>query len=162
MNEARVFWVEASIPGRIAVVARPRSMLHFVELKRLGVDVLVSMLEPDEAKEVGLDREAEHCARAGIEYLSVPITDHGVPGSFESIDAAVADITIHLARGRGVGAHCYAGLGRSPLMVASILIHHGLSHRKAIDLVSAARGLPVPEMDSQHVWLFNYALRGSR
>lgn len=161
MSEAKVYWVEAAIPGRLAVVARPRSVSHFAELKAQGIDVIVSMLEPGEAEEVGLSDEAYHCERAGIDFLSVPITDHGIPESVELIDSAVMEIAAQLALGRGVGAHCYAGLGRSPLMVASVLIRHGMSDSRAIDLVSAARGFDVPEMDSQHTWLFEYALRNA-
>ena len=159
MADPRVFWVEAQLPGRIAVVTRPRSIADFAALKAAGVDVLVSMLEAEEAEDVGLGDEAGHCARADIEFISVPITDHGIPDSFEVVEAAVARIAERLANGLGVGAHCYAGLGRSPLLVASVLIHHGHSDSEAIELVSGARGCDVPEMDSQHAWLLELALR---
>lgn len=159
MTDPMVFWVEASIPGRLAVVTRPRSVAHFAALKAAGVDVLVSMMQPDEAANVGLGAAASHCARAGITFMSVPITDHGIPETFELIEAAVATVATHLAAGRGVGAHCYAGLGRSPLMIAAVLIHHGHTDQEAIALVSAARGIDVPEMDSQHAWLLEFAMR---
>ena len=162
MNELMIFWVESSVPGRVAVVSRPRSVAHFARMKARGIDVLVSMMEPKEAEELGLGDEAGHCARAGIEFLSVPITDHGIPDSFETIERAVAALSSHLAAGRGVAAHCYAGLGRSPLMVASLLIHHGYSDADAIALVSEARGYDVPEMDDQHVWLSDFAMRYRR
>jgi protein-tyrosine phosphatase len=75
------------------------------------------------------------------------------------VEAAVATLSHHLGAGRGVGAHCFAGLGRSPLLVAAVLINHGHSDEDAIDLVSAARGYRVPEMDDQHDWLFDFARR---
>lgn len=154
-----IYWVTAPIAGRIAVVARPRTAASFRGLKASGIDVLVSMLEPEEAVEIGLGDEAEQCADAGMVFLGVPVMDHGVPEAFEPLEAAVAAVREHLAGGRGVGAHCYAGLGRSPLFVAASLIAQGISHREAIDLVSKARGYSVPEMPGQHAWLAEFARR---
>lgn len=156
-----IYWVAAALTGRIAVVARPRTAASFRDLKACGVDVLVSMLEPEEAVDVGLGDEAERCAAAGIMFLGVPVMDHGVPDAFEPVEAAVAAVKGHLAKGLGVGAHCYAGLGRSPLFVAASLIAHGLSDAEAIDLVSKARGYNVPEMAGQHAWLHEFARRRS-
>jgi protein-tyrosine phosphatase len=159
---ASIYWVAAPGLGRIAVVGRPRSVAAFGELKAAGIDVLVSLLEREEAEDVGLGGEAGHCERAGIEFISVAVRDHGIPGTFEEIEAVVGRLRIHLAQGRGVGAHCFAGLGRSPLLVASVLIHAGYSDSDAIDLVSEARGHAVPEMDSQHAWLQAFAQRQAR
>lgn len=128
-------------------------------MKADGIDVLVSLLEADEAECVGLADEAGQCARAGIEFLSLPVTDHGIPDSFEMVEIAVARLARLIDAGRGVGAHCFAGLGRSPLLVAAMLIEHGYSVEEAIGLVSAARGCAVPEMDGQHAWLAKFAER---
>ena len=159
MADQAIYWVEAPLAGRLAVVARPRSQAHVTALKAAGIDLLVSLLEPEEAADVGLGDEAGLCAEAGIEFFALPVTDHGIPTSFEAVEAAVALIARQLAAGRGVGAHCYAGLGRSPLLVACVLIHHGHSDDEAVALVSAARGWLVPEMDSQHAWLMRYHAR---
>jgi protein-tyrosine phosphatase len=72
------------------------------------------------------------------------------------IETAAA-IRAHLAAGRGVAVHCYAGLGRSPLLAAMVLIDHGLDATEAIARVSRARGAAVPEMPEQHTWLADYA-----
>lgn len=154
---ATLYWVNAPSVGRLAVAARPRSAGTFRELKAAGVDVLVSMLEPDEAADVGLADEARYCAQAGITFIHVAVTDFGTPASFEEIEAVTDVLTGRLVSGHGVAAHCYAGLGRSPVMVASVLIHQGLTSDVAIERVSAARGVAVPEMDRQHVWLHAFA-----
>lgn len=159
MADPRIFWVNAPLPGRLAVLARPRHSVHFSALKTAGIDMLVSMLEPAEAIEIGLGDAAQSCERAGIGFLSVPITDHGIPSSFELVERAVEIASRELQAGRGVGAHCYAGLGRSPLFVASVLILHGHSAPEAVAAVSAARGHDVPEMDEQHAWLERFAAR---
>ncbi|MGD9804461.1 MAG: hypothetical protein AB7E81_18095 [Hyphomicrobiaceae bacterium] len=157
--ERAIYWIDTPLRGRLAVVARPRGADHVSMLKAAGVDTLVSLLEPDEAVEVGLAKEADWCAQAGVEFLQLPIADHGVPSGFRMIEGAMLELAAHLRAGRGVAAHCYAGLGRSPLLAASVLIHHGWSDGEAIEVVSAARGCMVPEMDTQHLWLLKFALR---
>lgn len=159
MAGPRIYWVKASLPGGLAVVSRPRSVGDFGSMKAAGIDVLVSLMEPDEAREMGLADEAGECARAGIVFVSLPVADHGIPDSFEVVEAAVAQLAQHIDAGRGVGAHCFAGLGRSPLLVAAVLLQHGYSYEEAIQLVSAARGHDVPEMDDQHAWLAEFAER---
>jgi protein-tyrosine phosphatase len=154
-----IYCVDAPLCGRIAVVSRPRSALHISALKAAGFDTLVSLLEKDEAASVGLAAEAEWCAASGMNFRNVPIVDHGIPSDFQVIEGAMPDLASELQAGRGVAAHCYAGLGRSPLFVASLLIHHGWLHDKAIDAVSAARGCTVPEREAQHIWLRDFALR---
>jgi protein-tyrosine phosphatase len=99
------------------------------------------------------------CARAGIEFLSLPVTDHGIPSSFDEVKEAADLVREAVRRGRGVGAHCFAGLGRSPLFVAAVLIGEGWSGMDAIAAVSTARGCAVPEMDTQHAWLMMFARR---
>jgi protein-tyrosine phosphatase len=159
---AQIYWIETDGPGRLAVVGRPRSHAIFRQLKTGGIDVLVSMLEADEAAEVGLSDAAKHCEDAGIEFISVGITDHGVPASFEDMEAMASYLVRKLDGGLGVAAHCFAGLGRSPLMIATVLIQRGLSHEAAIALVSKARGYSVPEMASQHDWLYQFARRRTK
>lgn len=159
---AAIYWVDAPAVGRLAVVGRPRTVGTFSNLKAAGIDVLVSLLESDEADDVGLADEAGYCRRAGIEFVHLPIMDHGIPIADAVIDAAVAELTGRLRRGQGVGAHCFAGLGRSPLLISALLIHSGLGDGEAIEMVSAARGHAVPEMESQHTWLMNYAMRLGR
>lgn len=158
MPEQRIYWVDAPTCGRLAVVSRPRSLVHLMALKEAGIDFLVSLLEPDEAAEVGLAAEAEWCARVGLEFRNLPIADHGIPSDLGTIEEVMPELVHHLRRGRGVAAHCYAGLGRSPLLLASVLIHHGWMDDDAIEAVSVARGCPVPEMEAQHRWLLQFAL----
>ena len=51
---------------RLAIVPRPRGNDwledEVTHMKRAGVDVLVSMLQPDEATELGLSAEAKLCS----------------------------------------------------------------------------------------------------
>jgi hypothetical protein len=57
------YWVETGNQLRVAIVPRPRGgdwlEDELDQMKRAGVDVLVSMLQVDEAAELGLSSEAE-------------------------------------------------------------------------------------------------------
>lgn len=156
----RIFWIKAATaaPGRLAVMPRP--MPHqFDDLKREGVDVVVSMMEAGEAVELGLGDEVGLCSRSGMEFLNLPIIDHGVPSAVTPVTRLSRQITSHLQAGKGVAVHCFAGLGRSPLMCAAVLIDHGLGAIEACDLISEARGTGVPEMSQQADWLVEYERR---
>ncbi|MFM9939016.1 MAG: hypothetical protein ACKVP7_05925 [Hyphomicrobiaceae bacterium] len=158
MPPPRLYWVDAPHIGRLAVVSRPREARNFAELKEAGVDVLISMLEAEEAASVGLEDQTARCQAAGIEFFHLPILDHGIPSAVAPVEALVATIKPRLAAGQGVAAHCYAGLGRSPLMIASILIRHGMNAHAACDLISVARGTGVPEMSTQVDWLLAFEM----
>ena len=159
MSNARIYWVDAPDVGRIGVAQRPRVAADFAELKSGGVDVLVSMLEAGEANCIGLAGEAEFCRAAGIEFISLPVIDHGIPSTVEEMASLSGYLRKRLTEGKGVAAHCFAGLGRSPVMVAVVLIDSGLDAYAACELISTARGHDVPEMGSQVEWLLDYELR---
>ncbi len=160
MPPPRLYWVDAPQIGRLAVVSRPREARNFAELKDAGVDVLISMLEAEEAASLGLADAAARCRAAGIEFFNVPILDHGIPSAVEPVEVLIGTLKQRLAAGQSVAAHCYAGLGRSPLMIASIMIRHGMNAHEACDLISAARGVDVPEMGTQLDWLLAFEQDG--
>lgn len=159
MHTVRTYWVEAPHVGRLGVVSMPRAVSDYAALRAAGVDVLVSMLESEEAHAVGLGAAEAHCRAAGIEFHTLPIADHGLPDTVAEVVAMTAVLKARLAAGKTVAAHCFAGLGRSPLMIASVLIDHGMGATQACDLVSAARGHRVPEMETQERWLADFAAR---
>ena len=70
------YWVDTGNPLRLAIVPRPRGgdwlEDELDQMKRAGIDVLVSMLQVDEAAELGLSSEAELCEAKGIVFRSFP------------------------------------------------------------------------------------------
>jgi protein-tyrosine phosphatase len=150
---SELFWVR---DHRLAVVARPAGEHELTEdlrqLRSAGVDILVSALQPDEAAGLGLAEEARLAGDAGLEFVSIPIPDAGTPEP-----AAVRDRLDELARavegGKSVAIHCRAGVGRSPMLVATILALGGLDPEAAWQLVVAARGYPVPDNEGQRRWV---------
>ena len=88
MNQlATIYPIRGPWKGRLAIVARPRGgdwLEDEVEAWRAaGLDVVVSLLEQDEAHELGLEDEAKACAARGLKFIEFPITDRGVPASLQ-------------------------------------------------------------------------------
>jgi hypothetical protein len=61
-------------------------------MHREGVDILVSLLTPEESSELDLTNEATACAEAGIEFRNFPIPDRETPASLEAFRAFVTEL----------------------------------------------------------------------
>jgi len=157
------FWVEADPQIRLAIVSRPRGNDwlgdELSHMKRAGVDVLVSMLQPEEAAELGLSAEAELCAARGIQFRSFPIPDRETPFSTAAFAEFVADLQVEIHAGRSVAVHCRASIGRSSLLLAALLTAEGLTPGEAFRRLSKARGLQVPDTPDQIRWVERFAAR---
>ena len=165
-GDALIYRIGCNLPGTLAIVPRPRPGYWLADdiarLKVGGVDVLVSMLEPAEVAELGLDLEARACAAAGIEFISVPVRDHGVPEQVGWFLAAAENLRQAIASGRSVGIHCYSSIGRSSLLAATILVLGGKLPDLAWAKVEKARGVPVPDTKEQRRWVDSLGLRARR
>jgi protein-tyrosine phosphatase len=131
----------------------------FDGLARLGVDVVVSLLQEPEALDLGLAGEQAACESAGLEFLSFPIEDRGQPSDPEAVSQFSRRAHARIISGCGFVFHCRAGIGRSGMMTASVLLHQGLTVREAFARISAARGLINPDTPGQLEWVeSNYAI----
>jgi protein-tyrosine phosphatase len=117
------------------------------------LDIVVSLLEKDEAVELGLDREGDAARSNDIQFVSFPIPDRGVPESTQGALFLLRSIEAALNDGKTVAVHCRQGIGRSGLIAVGVLVASGASVEKAIDAVSVARGESVPETRVQLYWL---------
>ena len=68
----------------------------------------------------------ETLAREGIDLQRYPIVDFGVPREGPGFLRVLRDIERRLEGGEGILVHCNAGLGRTAVVLASILKAHGL------------------------------------
>ena len=93
----------------------------------------------------------------GMTFKSLPITDRGVPDFETEVTAALEEVNADLAAGKSVVVHCRQGIGRSGLAAACLLIGRGLSPNRAVDVVSAGRGMSIPETPEQSRWIDRYA-----
>ncbi|MEM7012589.1 MAG: dual specificity protein phosphatase family protein [Verrucomicrobiota bacterium] len=160
--EPRIFFIEGT---RLAVMPRPVSGEwiedEFANIAKIGVNVVVSLLEPEEAEELGLGDEAELCEQNGIKLISFPIQDRCLPKSLNEFCDLIETIDEILNDGETVAVHCRAGIGRSGIVAAAILIRSGLEVAEAFTKVSAARGMEVPDTNEQRHWIESNADRFS-
>jgi protein-tyrosine phosphatase len=152
-----LFWIPGPWRGRLAVATRPRGG-EWIEdeagsWRRTGLDIVVSLLEKEEAAQLDLLREGEAAESQGVHFISFPIPDRGVPASTRDALSLLKDLAVRLAEGKSVAVHCRQSVGRSALIAAGVLVTFGVAADKAIQAVSAARGQTVPETPEQLQWI---------
>jgi protein-tyrosine phosphatase len=156
-----VFWVEAPWRGRLGIVPRPRGGEWLADdtkaWRAAGVDLVVSLLEPEESAELALEDEAAAAAASGISFRPFPIPDRGVPASKGAVAEIAGEVLAALEEGRSVAVHCRQGIGRSGLIAGAVLVAGGVDPVTALSAVSEARGLEVPETKEQRRWLMGFA-----
>jgi predicted protein tyrosine phosphatase len=158
---AKVFWVAGPWRGRLGILPRPRGGDWLGDettaWREAGIDVVVSLLEPDEEAQLVLGGEAAAAAASGVDFRPFPIPDRGVPGSRESVAELARGIVDALKRGRNVAVHCRQGIGRSGLIVGGVLVATGQDPATALKAIEESRGLKVPETEEQREWLTSFA-----
>ena len=155
-----IYWIEHDKPPRLAIVARPRGdewlERDLSRLKNGGIDVVVSMLEPQEAVYLGLRDEADAAAHVGLEFISYPIQDCTTPDDKDSFRCLVARLVDSAHTGRRIGAHCRGCIGRSTVVMAAVLIQLGIKPAEAVALIREARGCVVPDTPEQLKWILAF------
>jgi protein-tyrosine phosphatase len=152
-----LFWIPGPWPGRLAVAARPRGGDWLEDeargWRRAGLDVVVSLLEKEEAAQLELVHEGPAAESQDVHFISFPIPDRGVPVSTQAALSLLRNIAESLEEGKNVAVHCRQGIGRSGLIAAGVLMTSGIGVEKAIEIVSAARGQTIPETPAQVQWI---------
>lgn len=121
--------------------------------------MLVSTLTAAEAEELGLSNEAHECRSAGVEFVNFPIEDRSIPLLNDRFVTLVDSLAAHLTRGRSVAVHCRAGIGRSALLAACLLVRSGARPEKAFKSIQDARGCAVPDTEDQVNFVRRFAER---
>lgn len=157
----KLYWLDDAWPGRIAVSARPRGGDWLPDevssWKSAGVSTVVSLLELKEEQDLDLEDEAAEVWHQGLEFVSYPIPDRQVPTSEAGLAKTLEKLERSLSSGKNILIHCRQGVGRSGLVVACLLVKKGISPGAAVEKVSAARGITIPETDEQREWVDHYA-----
>jgi protein-tyrosine phosphatase len=143
----------------MAIMARPRADdwldVDIAGWKASGLDMIISLLELEEVSDLGLRREAALCRASGIEFLSFPIPDRGVPEIPDATKIAES-IAAGIADGRPIAIHCRAGIGRSSIVAACAMICSGIEASDALSRIKEARGVSVPDTEAQRDWVLAF------
>jgi protein-tyrosine phosphatase len=155
-----IFWIKGNPSAKLAIVLRPhgddRLEEELLQLKRRGIQTLVSLLEHWEAGPLGLTNEGPAAVHIGLNFLSFPFPYTHVPVDTDFFRSFVAGLAERLRSGESVGVHCRGCVGRSALVCACALIHLGWQPEAALAAVEAARGVPVPDTKEQEGWILSY------
>lgn len=155
--KCRVFWINNLKNGALGTMARPRSgdwlADDLMSLKKQGVNVLACMLDRDEIVELDLQEEKTMCEDLGIQFLAYPIADYGLPSDIKRFNALVEQLAICVKNGKKVAVHCRAGIGRSSLTAASVMVKLGYNASDAFSCITKVRGVKVPDTQEQMEWV---------
>ena len=147
--------------GSLILMPKPPGGIQlpsFIEfLNEQGVDTVVSLLQFNEANAFSLADEPAVCRDFSIEFINFQIQDHGTPKFFVPFNQLVHTLANELENGKNIAIHCYAGIGRTGITAASILIKLGMKVDMALIDLSYARGLKVPETIEQITWLHHHS-----
>lgn len=127
-------------------------------LRAMNVDVVVSLLETDEVQELDLEGEKRFCEAVGICFMSFPIADRNIPVSSSEALKFAESIEQLMAVGNSVVIHCRAGIGRSSIMAACVLMKCGIPFDESFEKIERARGCSVPDTREQKEWVRQISL----
>ena len=88
-------------------------------------------------------------------HLRIPIRDFSVPTA-ERLVAALDVIDAELAAGGVVYVHCWAGCGRTGIVVGCWLVRHGVEPRAALARIAETQGLGCPQTLEQRLVILGW------
>lgn len=97
----------------------------------------------------------EHLVPEQIRYVRRAIRDFSVPAS-EDLVTTLDVVDSEIDAGGLVYVHCWAGCGRTGVVVGSWLVRHGLDPRDALARISAARGAGCPQTLQQRLLVLGW------
>jgi polymorphic toxin system DSP-PTPase phosphatase-like protein len=156
-----IYWIPGPWVGKLAILGRPRGgdwLTDEIEGWRdAGIEIVVSLLSEDEEAELALSDEPRLVEGTGLSFISFSIEDYAVPSSEDALRQLVNDLEKLLEKGRSVGIHCRAGVGRSSVVAACLLVNHGEDADISFQRISTARGVAVPDTVAQREWVGDFA-----
>ncbi len=145
-------------PGRLIAGRHPSA--HGIESATLEVQ---DLLDAGVTLFLDLTHPGELDPYAGLvpppaRYLNLPIRDFSIP-TREDLSATLDEIDAELAADGIVYVHCWAGCGRTGVVVGSWLVRHGARAEEALATISRARGLGCPQTLEQRQLVLDWTSR---
>jgi hypothetical protein len=154
-------WIDGRWPGKLAVASSPRGGdwlgNEIANWRKVGIGTVLSLPTPEQEQDLGLASERDEVKVQGMKSISLPIPDRGVPNSESEVTAILEEVDADLAAGKSVVVLCRQGIGRRGLLAACLPVAKGLDPKRAVDIVSAARRVSIPETPEQGSWIDRYA-----
>lgn len=117
------------IPDKLAGMERPGSVCSLEEdlefLKNVGIDIIIN-----------LEEYVRNYDEFDVKHI--PIKDFKAP-TLSDIEEFVELVEHNIRKGKKILVHCYAGMGRTNLMLASYLVYLGLKPDEALNVVRGSR-----------------------
>jgi len=88
-------------------------------------------------------------------YVNRPIRDFSIP-SRDALVATLDEIDAEIESGGLVYVHCWAGCGRTGVVVGAWLVRHGAQPDEALQRIAEARGLGCPQTLEQRVFVLDW------
>jgi protein-tyrosine phosphatase len=123
--------------------------LEVRELVNAGVTLFLDLTQPGE-----LEPYASLVVPPS-RYLNLPIRDFSVP-TRDGLVATLDEIDAELDAGGIVYVHCWAGCGRTGVVVGSWLVRHGADANDALQRIADARGLGCPQTLEQRLVVLDW------
>jgi protein-tyrosine phosphatase len=109
-----------------------------------GVSLFLDLTEEGELEPY------RHLVPSDIRYVNLPIRDFSIPND-EQLAATLDAIDAEIGAGGIVYVHCWAGCGRTGVVVGSWLVRHGVDPRRALARIAETRGAGCPQTLEQRL-----------
>lgn len=128
-----------------------------------GASGIVTFNETEELHGLGVGDLGDHVLNAGMWWRQMPITDMEVPeGGFEDNWAIEGkQIIASLVAGERVVLHCLAGLGRTGMMAARLLVDLGMAPALAVAEVRKVRPRAI-QTEEQEKYVYQHSGKSKR
>ena len=171
VSEFRLSWIDhpalpshrlglCRCPGSRDGVRMPQSLLaqDLGHLAGLGISSIVSLIDTDECRLIGVPSLSTQAVAAGLDWRDFPITDRAVPEPDQSaaFQQLLVDLSTMLDDGARLAIHCRAGVGRSGLLAAALLVWRGVAADEAIAAIRHCRPGAI-ETDGQERYIRSLA-----
>jgi protein-tyrosine phosphatase len=88
-------------------------------------------------------------------YVNRPIRDFSIP-TRDDLVATLDLIDAEIEAGGVVYVHCWAGCGRTGVVIGTWLVRHGVAAEDALRRIAEARGLGCPQTLEQRVFVLDW------
>jgi protein-tyrosine phosphatase len=119
------------------------------DLLAQGVTLFVDLTQDGELEPY------DHLVPTDVRYVRLPIRDFSVP-SAEQLVTTLDLVDGELEAGGVVYVHCWAGCGRTGVVVGCWLVRHGLDPRQALARIGESRGLGCPQTLEQRLLVLGW------